>query len=661
MILATKLNTNKIDTMIFVFLRNNSPIYPMKTIKLATSLILILLCMIGRAQNIDANRKIMNQIIMDPEHYFHATAVADSFDLAVKDAVGMLAAQIKTNVESESTTTMSEQNLNGDISSLSYFSNVIKTFTDVSLTGYQSLMIGKPTKKTKKYTAFVYISSERVAEIIEELKQAEIKKAQEKERLLKNDINFYYDEGLRAINEIRIGDALKYFYWGYLLASDTKMELERNGKKQPADAVFSLLLDQTLSNISVVCEEQKQEKINETQSLYVKQLGFYFKTEENNYRRITCLDFKYHNGNTYIEGPRVRDGVSVAELLYNLAQTNIHCTYNYDSSETPPQLQETIKNKKSKTFASADKLIIFDNNESKEVIANNIEPIAAKNDSIETPEQNCDTSRLETLTEMMANIENAIRNKSYGYIADYFTENGYDCFNKLIRYGNASIIGQPHYDFVAFENLVICRSITMQFRFKNNKKFVENVVFRFNEDNQIESLAFALTEIAQHDIMDNEEWNRDSRLTLLSFMEDYQTAYALRRIDYLERIFSENALIISGYKVYNKESSDGIRLQGYTHYDTLSKSQYMAKLRRHFKTKEYINLNFTETEFKQAWNTEDFFGVRVRQEYFSSNYGDVGYLFLLVDLREKDPVIHVRAWQDDKIPVDQLFSLKDVY
>ena len=87
----------------------------------------------------------------------------------------------------------------------------------------------------------------------------------------------------------------------------------------------------------------------------------------------------------------------------------------------------------------------------------------------------------------------------------------------------------------------------------------------------------------------------------------------------------------------------------------------MAKLRRHFKTKEYINLNFTETDFKQAWNTEDFFGVRVRQEYFSSNYGDVGYLFLLVDLREKDPVIHVRAWQDDKIPVDQLFSLKDVY
>ena len=190
---------------------------------------------------------------------------------------------------------------------------------------------------------------------------------------------------------------------------------------------------------------------------------------------------------------------------------------------------------------------------------------------------------------------------------------------------------------------------------------MENVVFRFDEADKIESLAFALTDVAQHDIMDNEDWKMDSKLTLLSFMEDYQTAYALGRIDYLERIFSENALIISGYKVLKKVSSDGIKLRGYTHYDTLSKSQYMAKLRRHFKTKEYINLNFTETDFTQAWSTEDFFGIRVRQEYFSNNYGDVGYLFLLVDLREEDPVIHIRAWQDDKLPIDQLFSLKDVY
>ena len=621
---------------------------------------LILLSMMAQAQNIEANRKTMNKIIMDTEHYHHATAVADSFDLAINDAVAMLASQIMTNVRSEASSVIMEQNLNGEISGSSYFSNVIKTFTDVRLTDYHVLMVGKPTKKTKTYTAFVYISSERVSEIIEELKQAEIEAAIEREKQLKNDINFYYDEGLRAINDIRIGDALKYFYWGYLISSDTKMVLERNEKKQPADAVFSLLLDQTLSNINIICEGQKEERINEFQSLYVKQLGFYYKTGDNSYKRITCLDFKYHNGNTYVEGPRVRDGVSVAELHYDLDHTNLHCIYNYDSSETPLQLQEMVKDKKNKTFASADKYVIFDNTQ-KEEIASIMEPPTVSTYIAETPLPNNDTTRIDTLRNIMFDIEDAIRNKRYGSVANHFTIDGYECFNKLIRYGNASIIGEPQYDFITFGHLIICRSITMQFRFRNNKKFVENVVSRFNEDDKIESLAFALTDVAEHDIMDNEDWKRDSKLTLMSFMEDYQTAYALGRIDYLERIFSENALIISGYKVLTKVSSDGIKLRGYTHYDTLSKSQYMAKLRRHFKTKEYINLNFTETDFSQAWSTEDFFGIRVRQEYFSNNYGDVGYLFLLVDLREEDPVIHIRAWQDDKLPIDQLFSLKDVY
>jgi hypothetical protein len=146
----------------------------MKTIKLAVAFILLACCATLHAQNIEANRKIMNQIIMDSEHYHHATAVADSLDSAINDAVGMLASQMMTFVKSEGTSVINEQNLNGELSSNSYYSNVIKTFTDVRLTDYQVLIVGKPSKKTKNYTVFVYISSERAAQIIEELKQANL-------------------------------------------------------------------------------------------------------------------------------------------------------------------------------------------------------------------------------------------------------------------------------------------------------------------------------------------------------------------------------------------------------------------------------------------------------------------------------------------------------
>jgi hypothetical protein len=60
-------------------------------------------------------------------------------------------------------------------------------------------------------------------------------------------------------------------------------------------------------------------------------------------------------------------------------------------------------------------------------------------------------------------------------------------------------------------------------------------------------------------------------------------------------------------------------------------------------------------------NGEDIFGVRLLQEYHSATYGDVGYLFLMVDLREvQRPVIHVRAWQPDKVDINKLVNLRDL-
>lgn len=634
-----------------------------KSITIFISLCISILCY---SQDLESNKLIMKRVIAEHDNYLHATAVADSFDIAVKQAVGMLASQIMTEVKAESTYELSSSTDNNNFSTSAYFSNVTKTFTDIRLSDYHMLLIDKPSKRNKqKYTAFVYISSNKVHQILEEMRQEEERAAAERFAKLKNDVVFYYSEGKKAIQDIRIGDALKYLYWAYILSNNTKITIDINQSAQPAESALTALIDQTLDAIKIICESEKEEKVNEFQVSYIKQLAFYFK-QDNIYKKITCLDFKYHNGNTFVSGPRVRDGISIAELNYDLDHFDIHCVYNYDESETPDQISEIMKSKRSKAFTSAYKSVNIDH-----IVRTTNEESANKQDSTIqiTDEKNTlhsvtspvDTARFIILNDMMEDIENAIRNKQYEFVRHYFTENGYDCFNKLVRYGNASIIGTPQYTFIPCGKLVICRNMTMRFRFRNNKQFIENVNFRFNDENQVESLAFALSDVAQHDILDFADCKTESKLTLLNFMEDYQTAYALKRTDYLEKIFSENALIISGYKVLKKTKSDGIRLNGYTHYDTLSKSQYLNRLEHFFRTKEYINLNFTDTEFKQAWNTEDFFGVRVRQEYFSNTYGDVGYLFLLVDLRGKDPIIHIRAWQDDKLPIEQLFSLKDVY
>ena len=45
------------------------------------------------------------------------------------------------------------------------------------------------------------------------------------------------------------------------------------------------------------------------------------------------------------------------------------------------------------------------------------------------------------------------------------------------------------------------------------------------------------------------------------------------------------------------------------------------------------------------------YAIQIKQDYYSSNYGDSGYLFLYVDMNDPDnPVIKVRTWQPKPDP-----------
>ena len=88
----------------------------------------------------------------------------------------------------------------------------------------------------------------------------------------------------------------------------------------------------------------------------------------------------------------------------------------------------------------------------------------------------------------------------------------------------------------------------MSFSFRNGlrKSFVEDVVFTFDSKKRIDYIAFGLGEKAEHDILNNDEWNEATRKALMNFLENYKTAFALKRIDYLRNVFDDNAVIISG-------------------------------------------------------------------------------------------------------------------
>jgi hypothetical protein len=249
----------------------------------------------------------------------------------------------------------------------------------------------------------------------------------------------------------------------------------------------------------------------------------------------------------------------------------------------------------------------------------------------------------------ISEIISAIKIKEYQKIRPYFTLGGYNIFDSLVRYGNASVIESRELKAYSFMEGTMVRSLPMKFYFKNSgKSFVEDVVFFFDSNGLIDNMTFSLSKSTVESIK-NRPWSDQDKLTIINFLENYKTAYALKRINYLNLLFSDNALIIVGnvMKVYNTETK---QYESQIKRTTLAKSQYIKNLRNTFKQNEFVNIKFEESNaLKTICNERDFYGIQIRQIYCSQHYGDEGYLFLLVDMNDPaKPIIHVRTWQNQK-------------
>ncbi|GHT19134.1 hypothetical protein AGMMS4957_02710 [Bacteroidia bacterium] len=152
-------------------------------------------------------------------------------------------------------------------------------------------------------------------------------------------------------------------------------------------------------------------------------------------------------------------------------------------------------------------------------------------------------------------------------------------------------------------------------------------------------------------------------MAIINFIENYKTAYALKRLDYIESIFSDNALIIVGKTVKNHVGTDVAKFSlpsNRTKLTQYTKGQYMKQLSTVFKSNEYVNLKFTDTSVKKAGAGGEIYGIQLKQDYFSTTYGDSGYLFLMVDLNKpEEPTIHIRTWQPEKDPDFGLYDISN--
>lgn len=210
--------------------------------------------------------------------------------------------------------------------------------------------------------------------------------------------------------------------------------------------------------------------------------------------------------------------------------------------------------------------------------------------------------------------------------------------------------------------LMMCPSDDRPF---NEDEYQEGVI-SFDKNGNLKSFYLSLSlNLYMNVIKENLELSDlRRRQMILDYVERFRTSYNQKDIDFLNQVFSDDALIITG-KVIKSQKGDLMASNERIQYSKQTKQQYLGNLKRVFRNNETIRVTFDEIKVLRHPANVDFYGVTLHQGFTSNSYHDDGYLFLLWDFQdEEQPKIHVRTWQPDKIngaklPEDEIFNLGD--
>lgn len=609
----------------------------MKLFKRALTLtILAIFTMYSHAQSIDEIKKNSNYIWGEG----NGTTMSD----AEGEALRQMSVQISVSVYNSSYDEESNDN--------SVQKAVLQSVSSAKFTNVQMRVLEEePNAKV-----FCFMS------------RSEVKKMFEKRA---SHITNMVDAGKTAESRMMIDEALRNYYWALVLAKTTPepVEIEFNDKTGEATSLLPIKIKSVLAMINASVDE-----IQDGKNLI---LGFTY-----NGKPVSSLNFKYNDGQSIV-GPIVaRDGIGEASMASIPADGKLHLTYELRfRNEVDPTDSDIAGafNAGILPNINSSVAIAIKNNSKKKAAAPALasaEMLAAQptNDKRSIAMQNADNT--DDLQKAVLAVEAAISSNNPKSAFNYFTPEGYTLFaNLMAKNGKVTLVGKAQsHNFIIADGYIIGRATNIKRQFRNGKAFMEKLVYRFNpESRKIESVAFALTQRAENDIMNAAaSWPEVSRWAILNFMEDYQTAFALKRIDYINSIFSDDALIITGTilkKLNNAERafdrSKSLDLGGPKDiaYSQLSKTEYIDRLRKIFSTREYVHLQFEDNVTRMidlpainGINKGAAFGIEIKQRYESTGYSDDGYLTMVFDTRGKLPIIHVRLWQPDK---NNMMSLQE--
>ncbi len=585
----------------------------MKRLTLALGII-ITMALTVTAQGVDGIKRNSS--------YLYGEGGGVTLQAAKEAALADLIQKISVTVHSDFTSKERELNQDGNVTSDAEYQSIIRSYSTATLTNVKTIVL----KPEPDASVFLYIAKSEIDRIFE----SRVAKAKE-----------FVGNADEALKNGQIDDALRYYYWSYCLVKSLRYPNEAkifvDGQERSLLAWLPTRIDDVMGKVKV----QSRRTADNTYEITATYDG----------RPVRSMDYTYFDGVDNSPVYSILDGKGLVELRPGMAMDAVQLKLEYEFrglSRNDSEVEAVVGAMKPAVYRRAYHRVALDG------AASPAESTSTDvNGSMQSPLALTDMGTLGTA--VMKHVMQALRSGSIEQCRKKFTAEGWEEFSKLMGYGKVTLMDDIHLDYFADGDCVVCRGLPVSCRFNRGRVFNEKLSFYIDSNSkQITHVAMGLGREAMNDVvLGHLDWSEKSRTRIVGFLEDYRTAYATKNLEYLDKVFDDNAVIVLGKRlqVAPQLNKEGYMNNHRVQFTQLTKREFLRNLRRQFQSKDYINLHFSQNRIYQLQKGVERYGIEIKQDYYSSNYGDTGYLTLIFDLTNPDqPVIHVRTWQEQPDP-----------
>lgn len=585
----------------------------MKRLTLALGII-ITMALTVTAQGVDGIKRNSS--------YLYGEGGGATLQAAKEAALADLIQKISVTVHSDFTSKERELNQDGNVTSDAEYQSIIRSYSTATLTNVKTIVL----KPEPDASVFLYIAKSEIDRIFE----SRVAKAKE-----------FVGNADEALKNGQIDDALRYYYWSYCLVKSLRYPNEAkifvDGQERSLLAWLPTRIDDVMGKVKV----QSRRTADNTYEITATYDG----------RPVRSMDYTYFDGVDNSPVYSILDGKGLVELRPGMAMDAVQLKLEYEFrglSRNDSEVEAVVGAMKPAVYRRAYHRVALDGAASPEESTS-----TDVNGSMQSPLALTDMGTLGTA--VMKPVMQALRSGFIEQCRKKFTAEGWEEFSKLMGYGKVTLMDDIHLDYFADGDCVVCRGLPVSCRFNRGRVFNEKLSFYIDSNSkQITHVAMGLGREAMNDVvLGHLDWSEKSRTRIVGFLEDYRTAYATKNLEYLDKVFDDNAVIVLGKRlqVAPQLNKEGYMNNHRVQFTQLTKREFLRNLRRQFQSKDYINLHFSQNRIYQLQKGVERYGIEIKQDYYSSNYGDTGYLTLIFDLTNPDqPVIHVRTWQEQPDP-----------